>query len=441
MISVHHPERRVVITGLGVVSPLGTGVDAFWQALAAGRSGITRLSDGVGDPRGAPYAGVASNFEGRVEEFGNLDDAPKKSIRKSRKIMNRETRMGVCAAWQAMANADLRAGSFDPDRIGVCFGAGNVAMQPEDFVSGVEACCNEKREFDFSSWGARGLPQMNPLWMLTCLPNMPACHLAMHFDLRGPNNSITQREAAANIAVAEACYNILDDAADVMVAGGAGTTIVSMNMLHTLQGHDVSLADADPEKICRPFDRERTGSVLGEGAAAVILEDLAGAQRRNAKIYAEVLGVGSSCVVDRALAPRCSLALANAIESALEQAQLSPESIGHIHAHGLSTSLADAQEAHAIEAVLGRRARQIPLVAAKSAIGNSGGGAGALELVASLLALEHGHLFPVLNFEHPDPDCPVCPVASHDVPAGDVFLNLNFSPEGHASAVVVRRWE
>ena len=434
--------RRVVVTGLGVISPIGNNQEAFWQSLIDGRNGISRLNCSPQNGFPDACAGEAREFAGRIEDFCGLDKEVKKAIRKALKVMNRETRMAVAAAQQAIADSDLPAAGLEPERIGVCFGTGFVSMMPEDFQSGIDNCTDSGREeFDFSRWGTEGVEQVTPLWLLTCLPNMPACHIAIYNDLRGPNNSITQREAAANLAVAEAYYAIADGAADAIVVGATGTTLLPFNLLHTLMEQDVAPGGSDPAKVCRPFDRDRSGSVVGEGAAALILEEMHSAIRRGADIYGEVAGAGSSCVVERNHVPRCSAAAANAIRAALRSAGLSPDDVGHVHAHGMSTYRSDIEEAQAIREVFGSRADELPVVAAKSYVGNAGAGGGAIELVASLLALKHGRLFPVLNYENPDPQCPIAPVTSSDVEAGDSFLNLSMVPQGQASCVLITAFQ
>jgi 3-oxoacyl-[acyl-carrier-protein] synthase II len=283
------------------------------------------------------------------------------------------------------------------------------------------------------------MPQVAPIWLLKCLPNMPACHIAMYNDLRGPNNSITQREAAPNMAVAEASGLIVDGVADMMIAGGTGTTILPFNMMHALIEQELAQDSENPAAACRPFDRNRKGAVLGEGAAAFVLEDLESALRRGATVYGEVIGSGSSCVVDRDHVPHCRTALVNAMKNALRTAGATPDDVDHIHAHGLGTVRSDAAEAGAIRDVFGKRADRVPVVAAKGHTGNAGAGGGAMELVASLLALKHGTLFPVRNFETPDPECPVSPVmAGQETSAGKCFLNLSVIPQGQASCLMVR---
>jgi 3-oxoacyl-[acyl-carrier-protein] synthase II len=424
--------RRVVLTGLGVVSPIGTTRERLWESLIGGRCGIGRLDN-------TDFcAGAVHDFDGCIEDFGELTLEKKKAIRKGLKLMNRQTQMAVAAAQQALCDSRVKDGAFDPDRVGVCFGAGNVSLLPEDFLPAIRKCTDEKHRFHFERWGSDGLAQIDPLWLLRYLPNMPACHIAIYNDLRGPNNSITQRETSANLAVAEACAFIQDDEADLVVAGATGTTLQPINRIHVLAETEMA-AGPDPARLCRPFDRERSGAVVGEGAAAFVLEDLTSALRRGAPIYGEVLAWGSSCVVEQGGTPRCDLAVANALRGALRHARLDLAHIGHIHAHGLATRRSDAEETRGLRLVFGECADTLPLVAAKSYVGNAGAGCGALELAASLLALRHGRLFPVLNYEHPDPECRVCPVRSADVDAGTSFVNLNMTSQGQASCLVVAR--
>lgn len=428
---------RVVVTGIGVVSPVGCTNEQFWKSLEGGRSGVSRLDSTCGNAQPAFCGAAARDFRGHVDDFGELDPAFKRSLRKSLKVMNRETQLGVAAAHRALQDSSLLQGAYDPERISVCFGASYVSMLPQDFMPGIEACSNDGA-FDLDEWGEQGIPQVHPLWILTCLPNMPACHIAILNDLRGANNSITQGAAATNLAVAEATRAIADGAADAVLVGGTGNNILPYSMMHTLLETEVAPDAADPTQILRPFDRQRTGLVPGEGAAAMILEEFDAATRRGATIYGEVIGAGSSCVVDEAGNSRRDRSMMNAMQTALQAAEIRPDDVGHVHAHGLSTRQTDHEEAVAIREVFGDRADTLPVVAGKSNFGEAGAGSGAMELAASLLALRKGRLFPVLNFEDPDPACPIRPVTSPDADAGTSFLNLNVVPEGQASCVIMR---
>jgi 3-oxoacyl-[acyl-carrier-protein] synthase II len=430
-------QRRVVVTGIGVVSPIGCTNDAFWQSLQNGRSGISQLNPPTADAHSAGRGGEARDFRGHVDDFGDLETGFKRSLRKSLKVMNRETQLGVAAAQHALQDSRLAQAGYDAERISVCFGVGYVSMLPQDFLPGIEACGGEGA-FDLDDWGEQGIPQVHPLWLLTCLPNMPACHIAILNDLRGANNSITQGDAATNLAVAEASRAITEGAADAVVVGGTGNNILPYSMMHTMLETEVAPGGADPTRILRPFDRRRSGSVPGEGAAAIILEEFTAATRRGATVYAEVIGAGSSCVVDETGNSRRDRSMMNAMQAALRAADVGPEGIGHVHAHGLSTRLSDIEEAVAIREVFGERTDTLPVVAGKSYFGDAGAGSGAMELAASLMALREGKVFRVLNYEDPDPACPIAPVSTPDAAAGTSFLSLNVVPEGQASCVIMR---
>jgi 3-oxoacyl-[acyl-carrier-protein] synthase II len=438
MHSTNSNSRRVVITGLGVISPIGCSIEEFWTALGAGRSGISRSAIDVSGRETAGLWGGRCLFKGRIEEFGELEPGPRKVIRKSLKLMNRETQLGVAAGQQALLDCGILKTDIDRERLGICFGAGNVSVQPADFVSGIDAC-GGAAEFDNTRWGSDGIPNVEPLWLLKCLPNMPSCHAAIINDMRGPNNCITQREAAANLAIAEACRIISDDDADAMLVGATGTLLQPMNHLHAMFENDSPGATQDDDSQCRPFDSRRGPMIPGEGAGAIVLENYDTALRRGAKIYGEVVGTGSSCVIDRGGASDAGTSMANAIRSTLRDASGTTDDVDHIHAHGLGTQRSDAAEAQAIREVFRGRADTLPIVAAKSNMGNCGAAGGAVEMVASLLAIRHGQLFPLLNYSEADPNCPIHPVVSATDDAGNCFLNLSMHPRGLASCVMVRR--
>jgi 3-oxoacyl-[acyl-carrier-protein] synthase II len=428
----------VVITGVGLVSPLGNEKQAFWEALVAGRSGVGAWILVAPDALPVVFGAEARQFRGAIDDFGPLGKEQTKAIRKGLKVMCRECQMGCAAAQRAMADAGLAAGGFDPERVGIAFGTDHMVTMPEDFSESILPCLDDERQFDFSRWATEGLPKMNPLWLLKYLPNMPACHLAMYNDLRGPNNSMTLREAAANIALVEAFQTIVHDRAEVMVVGATGTRIHPIKAIHTSQQEELAVSDGNPAGACRPFDRGRTGMVLGEGAGAVVLEDLSRAAGRGATIYAEVLGGASSSVAGLDRHAYRGQALRNALEMTLQRTATALDEVGFVNAHGLSTRSADIEEAQAIHHVFGQRAQPVPVVAPKSHFGNLGAGSGMIELIAGVLALQHGSLFPLLNYETPDPDCLISAVyAGHAPPSGSSFVNLSFTPQGQASVALV----
>lgn len=429
-------QRRVVITGIGLVTPLGNSKEALWSALAAGRSGVGPL---VALPPGAlPVKyGAEAPFQGKVEEFGPLEKEQAKAIRKGLKVMCRECQMGVAAAQLALTDSGL-AGKTDPVRTGIAFGSDYMVSLPDEFASGIAGCLGPDRRFEFSRWAREGMPKMSPLWLLKYLPNMPASHLAIYNDLRGPNNSLTMREAAANVAVGEAYQAILRDSAEVMIAGATGTRIHPLKTVHALQQEQIALGNGDPATVSRPFDRDRSGMVLGEGAAALVLEEMQAARARGATIYGEVVAAASSAVAERAMRAHRDQAMRNVLAAVLRGAGVTPDEVGHIHAHGLSTTTCDAAEAQAIQAVFGGRRQPIPVVAAKSYFGNLGAASGLVETAASLMAFGRGRLFRVLNYCHADPECPVNVVTDEAVPPGECFVNLNVTPQGQASAILIR---
>ena len=426
-------KTRIVITGLGVVCSAGRTVDQFWQSLTLEQS-QTLNAPGRCETRDVTPSTEAV-FSGDIKDFGDLPNVKRRSIRKALKLMNRETQMGVAAGEQALSDSGA-VPQYDPNRFGVCFGANNVSVMPEDFQHGIQACSSADGSFEFERWGADGIEQMAPMWLLKCLPNMPACHLAIINDLRGPSNTIAQRDVSANIAIAEACRGIRAGGADAMLVGATGTTLTPFNHLHAQLEDDV----LDMDAICRPFDKRRAGAAPGEGAGAVVLEQLPIAVHRGAHIYGEILGTGSASFIGTDSQANCQKAVAAAMRQVLPRAAGTSNEIGHIHAHGLGTQRSDIAEAQAIRQIFGDENALTPVVAAKSHLGNAAAGAGALELIASLLAMESGHLFPVLNYEVPDPACPVQPVVDCDEPAGTSFLNLNVFRRGLASCVAVGKF-
>lgn len=422
---------------MGLVSPLGNSPASLWEALAAGRSGIDfltllpQLEDRV------VFGGEAREFTGAIDNFGELSKPLKKTIRKALKVMCRETMMAVAVAQQAVADAGFAETPMDPERSGVVFGSDYMLSPPEDFTEGMVKCGARESDFQFSQWGQDGLGEMNPLWMLKYLPNMPASHIAIINDLRGPNNSLTLREIAGLAAIREAAQTIERGHADRIIAGATGTRLHSFKTLHAIQTGELAQPASPPAEASRPFDVNRTGMVVGEGAGAIVLEELQSARDRGATIYGEIVGTGSSTVADANLVGRRDEALANAARTALDESGIPADGLGHVNAHGLATKQCDADEARALSTVLGPASEKVPVVAAKSYFGNLGAGSGVVELIASTLALGQGRLFRTLNYETPDPDSPLAVTQQDDLPAGESFLKLAVTPQAQAAAIVV----
>jgi 3-oxoacyl-[acyl-carrier-protein] synthase II len=245
------------------------------------------------------------------------------------------------------------------------------------------------------------------------------------------------REAASNLAIGEAFRTIQRGHANAMVAGATGTRILPMQAIHALQTEQMAAENCDPTKASRPFDKNRTGMVAGEGSGMVVLEEYSSAKARGATIYAEVIGLGSSNVADEKLQGKCDVALAHATRAALRDAGIAPADVGHINAHGLGTKNCDSDEARAIREVFGAAAQSVPVFALKSYTGNLGAGSGTVELIASVLALREGRLPRTLNYESPDPDCSLRVAAAEGTPAGHSFLNLSVTPQGQAAVLCV----
>ncbi|MEM8864932.1 MAG: beta-ketoacyl-[acyl-carrier-protein] synthase family protein [Planctomycetota bacterium] len=427
-------SRRVVISGVGLISPVGSTPDELWSALAEGRSGVVRNEPLAGRELPMSVAGLATQFTGGIGDFGPLEGAKKKAIRKGLKLMCRETQMAVAAAQLALADAGFADESPDPESSGVVLGSDYMLTMPEDYQDAI-AKCTAEGTFDYKQWGDDGLSDMQPLWMLRYLPNMPASHIAIYNDLRGPNNSLTMREASGLMAIGEALRIVARGHADRMIAGATGTRVLPMQAIHAMQTEKLAEPTGDPATASRPFDKHRTGMVAGEGAGMVMLESLESAQARGAKIYGEVLGFGASQVCDEQLRGKNDVALANAMKVALRDAGKEVCSIGHINSHGLASPQADIEESQAIAKVFGEDSP--PVIAPKSNFGNLGAGGGVVELIASLLAMEHAALPRVLNYSEADPDCPVNAVASDGTSPGDSFLCINTTPQGQAAAVCI----
>ncbi len=400
----------------------------------AGKSGVATTSLLPADRQPLKYAAEAREFTGEIEDFGPLEKERKKAIKKGLKVMCRETRMAVAAAQLAIADAGFAEKPLDPEMSGVVLGSDYMLTMPEDYAAGMQTCAPDG-EFQFARWGKDGLGDMAPLWMLKYLPNMPASHIAIYNDLRGPNNSLTMREAAGNLAIGEAFRTIQRGHANLMVAGATGTRILPMQAIHALQTEQMAAENCDPAKASRPFDKSRTGMVAGEGAGMIVLEEHSLAKARGATIYAEVLGLGSANVSDSKLQGKCDIALQRAMNAALHDAGRTPTDVGHINAHGLSTTERDADEARAIREVFRARADEVPVTALKSYFGNLGAGSAVVELIASILALRERRLPRVLNYQVPDPACRLEIATDEGVSAGRNFLNLSVTPQGQAAVL------
>lgn len=415
-------SRDIVITGLGVVSPIGIGCEPFWQSLAGGRSGI-RLVDLF------DASSLKVRFGGQIPDFDpKLYVRPRKSL----KVMSREIQLGFAAADLAIADAGITAGAVEPERFGVAFGNDMIYADLEDLESTYRRA-RGPQGFDFRAWSEAIHEEVHPLWLLKHLPNMTASHIAIAHDARGPNNTIVLGDVSSLLAVAEAASVIERGWADVMLAGGTGcrlhpTALVARG--DALLSHRTD----DIQRASRPFDLDRDGLVNGEGAGAIILETREHAARRGAPIRGRLLATAARCEAATRRQRLTGKSLEKAIAAALAAAALEARGVGHVNAHGVSTIDTDRVEASAIAAVLG----DTPVTAPKSLFGHLGAGGGAVELVASILGLERGLVPPTLNYETPDPACPVNVVHGEPLagrPATAITVNL--CSTGQAAAVAI----
>lgn len=427
-------NRQVVVSGIGIVSPLGTSVEHFWENLSAGRSGISRIEI-------LNASALPDHIGGEVKSF-SAKALMKQKQRKSIKAMCRETQMGVASATIALDDAGFGEGqtAVAPERLGIDFGANLMLSPPEILQPGATACCDEgDNVFRHERWGTIGLSKMEPLWLLLFLPNMPACHIGIYADARGPSNSLTMAEASGGLAICEALRILERNHADVMICGTTGTTLHAVQTMHAVMWDKLSSSvDGDPSKACRPFDLNRSGNVVSEGSATLILEEEAHARQRGAKIYGKILGAGSACITTPEVKGDMRKALRTAMNLALRDACLQPSDIGHVNAHAIGDPQTDIEEALAIQDVFGSLGETVPVTALKSYWGNPGASCGTLEIVGSLLGLQHGVVVPTLNYETPDPKCRLNVV--HGVPlkvTNKVFLKASVTRAGQASAVVV----
>ncbi len=431
--SAQSNSRRVAITGLGILSPIGIGREEFTTNLLAGKSGISKLTS-------LPASAVPQHIGGEVKEF--TDKTAKNYIkqRKSIKVMCREIQLGVGAATLAMEDAGIGEGTIPPERLGVEYGANLMLSPPEVLFDAGKACSDPERlTFHHEMWGTAGLGNMTPLWLLHYLPNMPACHIGIYADARGPNNSLTMAEASGNLALGEAYRILTRGSADVMITGTTGTTTHAVKSIHAVLWDHLSKYEGAPEEACRPFDAERSGQVVAEGAATLILEEAEHAAKRGAKVLGYILGTGSSCVADKSGKPHLKQAMALAMKAALADAGLSPADVGHVNAHGLGTPKEDIEEAEAIHEVFGSLGDKVPVTAFKSYWGNPGSSCGTLELAASIMGLQSGQILPTLNYRKPDPACRLNVV--HGGPASttnSIVLKVSVTRNGQASAAVVQ---
>lgn len=424
--------RRVVITGLGVVAPNGVGKEAFWSACVNGKSG-------VGPIRTFDASAHPVKVAAEIPEYDATPFVPSEH-RKSLKIMGRASRFAVTAAHLAVEDSGLDLPRLNPERVGVVMGTGLVPLDLPEVAPVLTEACDENGRLDATRLGQQGTGALMPLWLLKYLPNMIAAHISMAFNAQGPNNTIVTACAAGTQAVGEAFRLITRNDADVMLAGGADSRIDPLLLLAYAALGAISPAHRPPAEVSRPFDGQRDGFVLGEGAGVLLLEELGQARRRGATVYAEVLGLGSSFDAYAVTKPDPEArGAARAIEWALREAHVDHRDVDYINAHGTSTRLNDLMETLAVKRVFGEGARTLPLSSIKSMVGHLIGAAGAVEAAALALTLHQGVVPPTINHTTPDPACDLdyVPNSARELPVRTA-VSTSFGFGGQNAALVMR---
>jgi 3-oxoacyl-[acyl-carrier-protein] synthase II len=428
-------ERRVVITGLGLVTPLGDSPDSVWTGLSQGHGVVRSL-------QAFAVGGLPTDAGAEIHDFDLMKKyaLPKyrTALRKSRKYMARDIQLAVAAAQLAMADAGLVDGGIDPTRIGIDLGAGLISSELDEIAPAIEHASQPGKPFDFEVWGRESIGLIEPIWLLKYLPNMLACHISILMDCQGPSNTITEADASSNLAIAEAARIIARGRTEVMIAGGADSKIHPLSLVRMALLENMSRSKGEPSQSCRPFDRRRDGWVPGEGAGILILEEQEHALARGARIHGEVLGggSGSDAMPAGGLDPKGG-GTEVAIRAALAEAGVRPSEIGHVNAHGSATKLSDLAEGRALERIFGPRG--VPVTALKGYFGNVASGCGAVELICSLIAVNRGKIPAILNCEQPEPELQLDLVLKLPRPTyNPCFVKTNLTPNGQAAALVIR---
>jgi 3-oxoacyl-[acyl-carrier-protein] synthase II len=406
--------RRVAVTGIGAVTPLGLDVPSTWRAALAGESGVGWIS--TFDTDGLPV-----RVAGEVKGF---DPAQVVSAKEARKL-ERNVLLGVAAGREALADANLNG--FDPTRVGIIFGSA---------IGGVPGIVEQAETLR-----ARGPDRVSPNFLPNVLVDSVSGQLAISLGIKGPNYAVVSACATGSHAVGEAAEMIKRGAADAVLAGGTEACIIPLILAGFTAMRGLAVEDDDPAHASRPFDATRAGFVMSEGAGALLLEDWEAAERRGADIYAEVLGYGASNDAHHMAQPEPeATGVAAMMASALDAAGVERTRVGYINAHGTSTPLGDAAETKAIKDVFGDHAYELAVSSTKSMTGHTFGAAGAIEAIFSVLALHHGKLPPTINYRQPDPDCDLDYVPNE---ARDALLDVALSNAmglgGHNGCVLLGR--
>ena len=408
--------RRVVITGLGAVTPIGNDVSQYWEGLRSGRNGVAGITLFDASRHACRFAAEVKGFD----PAGWLE--PKESKR-----WDRFCQFGVVAAKQAVAHAGLTIDASNQHRVGVAIGSG---------VGGLLMMETQAQVLH-----ERGPDRVSPFCVPMMIPNMATGLAAIALGAKGPSTAVATACAAGSNAIGDAFRLIQLGLADAMVCGGAESAITPLGVAGFASAKALSFRNDDPATASRPFDAERNGFVIGEGAGVLVLESLEHARARGATVLAEIVGYGMTCDAHHITAPSPGgVGGAEAIRLAIQDGRLTPEDVDYINAHGTSTPANDSNETSAIKSALGERAQQIPVSSTKSMTGHLLGGSGGIEAVAAVLAIQHRLVPPTINYQNPDPACDLDVVPNQAREAKvDVVLSNSFGFGGHNVCLAFRR--
>jgi len=411
-------ERRIVITGMGAVTPLGLDVETTWTNLLAGKSGAATITTFDISKYDCRFACTVKDFEPK-KHFFNEKDARR---------ADRYSQLAMASAKEAVRHAGLNPDALDLDRVGVLVGSG---------IGGLQALGEQD-----ANLLTKGPGRVSPFMIPMMIANMAGGLISMEFGFAGPNFAVVTACATSNNSIGEAWRLIRDDEADVILAGGSEAACVPLGMSGFAAMKALSTRNDEPERASRPFDRDRDGFVLGEGAGVVIVEELEHAKKRGAKILAELTGYGlSSDAYHMTSPPPGGTGAAKAMQHTLKRAKLTPDKIDYINAHGTSTPVGDVAETDAIKAVFGEHAKKVAVSSTKSMTGHLLGAAGAAELIFCIKAIEQNIIPPTINLDNPDPNCDLdyVPHKAREQRI-DVAMSNSFGFGGHNATVLVRRF-
>ncbi len=389
-------ERRVVITGLGLVTPAGLGGEVYWKAVLSGETAITQFQEDGGTGFPLKMAGILRDF--RPEDFV--------AHRKQLKVMSREIQLAVAASHLALCDADFKAGDGQRFRCGISLGAGVLNTDLDEISSGILASLDAAGKFDMKKFGREGIRALFPLWFLKYLPNMPACHVGMVHGFQGPSNTVTTSSAAGAQAIGEAMRVIRRGDADLMLAGGTDSKVNALGISRFKLLGLLSNRDDQLQRDYCPFDESHDGIFIGEGAGILVLEEKSHAVARGARIYGEILGYGDAA--DHNCDPRNNRdhqGKTMAMRRALEESAADPADVDFIIANGSGIPQDDDQEAMAISSIFESHFGELLVTGVKPIIGHSVYASGGIEMAAGLLAMRDGLVPPLANFEKPSTQC------------------------------------